>query len=241
MIAVTATFDPQDRDLRDKLAADAATLPGRPTPESFIAQQFIDAFARLGLFRFEPGPGSGGTQLALHLSSGAGPRRWPNADVTLEISLAGEPPISMVLFRRAHCGAAPCSPTDLADPTWYAQLFEHVIRQWPRGMFKHIVLTTTAHQEPGGQVRTVESVTEFGQRGDNTPSALFELMVGDDQIPIALCRDAPHQRWRGLGRYQGRSLPPEYEPSCWIDGKPAVVLNGNGTLTLVRAFLRTPL
>jgi len=233
IVAVSASFDPEDRDLRAKFAQD---LNGLATPEDFLARQFIAEFSTLGVFDFVHAPYDAATQLTLRVSSGAGPQRWPSADAELAIKVAGAPPVTMPLFARAYCGLPPCSPPTLADPEWYRRAFTRVIQQWPSGLFKTIALTRTASYQRGGKIRTVESVREFGQRSGELPTALFELLVGDYQVPVALCLDVNVQHWRGLGRDQGRGLPSTFQPTCWPAPVDADIPSIAGTLTLVRVF-----
>lgn len=240
IIAVTASFDHdsdflhRDSDFRRKLEEDLGR--SAVTPEQFVAQQFINAFEPLGMFAFKRGGDPTAIKLILSLSSGSGPRRWPANDVELSIWVNSVRKVSITLFQRAHCGRPPCSPQSLADPAWYQQTFSRLIRQWPRGLFKGVVLTETARYEMGGRVRTRESVSEFGQRSGELPTALFELRVGHEQIPVALCLDVPGGQWRGLGKDQGRQLPPEYQPTCWVRPVSSAIDPGEGTLTLVRVF-----
>ncbi len=184
--------------------------------ENLIAERFISVFNRTRMFRLvratAQSPRERTVQLRVPVTTS-----WPSNDhAYLEVYAGDDPiPVDIELFFRTGCnrparanGEPDCCPESAADASWYTMIFEGLLKQWPDGLLKGLVLTRTAVYERGGFVRTQEELSHFGQR-QGAPSALFEITYGTTQRRFAFCQRHQVGTWKALGKDQGTSLSPD--------------------------------
>ena len=236
-IYVEVSIDPADKRLREKLDRDLRIAQITASMEDFLAVRFIETFSRLEMFQFVNQRAASAVRLKVRVASKPGGLRYPREDVAMTLSLDGErEEHSITLFQKCTCGTPPCAPENLTDLEWYRSTFRRAIEQWPDGLFKSIVLTTTAKYEQG-KVRTVEPIVEFGQRHMGPPSAVFEVAYGETQRWFAICQDKKLAEWNTLGFDQGN--PQRFiAPVCVSSAIRGVPDGNNGRVTLMKAFLR---
>lgn len=241
-ILVKVTIDERDSNLRMKLARDLNPRKDRMrTPEQFLIDILIDEFGVLEMFQFVATVPSPHHILNVFVSSGNDRQRYPARDVDMVISLTSDPhEIRVPLFRRAGCSINQyndCAPETLADSTWYRTRLRNLLRQWPSGLFRGIVLSSDAKYEIGGIVRTKEEIDEFGQRHGGPPTALFEISFGEVQRLFAFCMKTPNSNWKALGRDQTNQIEVLRVPTCYVPHSKDVRSTEHGTVTLIRAFI----
>jgi hypothetical protein len=230
LVVVKTEFGKGTTYLRKRVAGDLATLNYRNPPEQFITDQFIDAFARLGMFDFRSAV-STSSRYTVSLVVEANPDiPWPLGDVWLTLRIVDQE-FKLDFCGRAACGRDRCIPRSFSDQAFYKDLFSGVLSQWPDGFLKNIPLSDQATYERG-LITVPVGLAELGQLA-GSPTAYFELVNQGVRRHFVFCRT------RDDGRAEGRDLGTQLTASCVMRPvRSAEVPRGLGTVLLHKGILK---
>jgi hypothetical protein len=217
--------------LRAVFKRELDTLSPPTTVEQFLTAKMIEQFEKIEMFEFVPASPSIKKE---HTLVGRIETNWPAGDAMLQLKLGNEEMYQVQLFQTVICSTtSPCVPPTITNHQWYANAFQQLIAQWPKGFFNTIPLTETAIYETGGVVRTVEGLERFAQDpAGGPPSALFDISYGKDRRrTFILCHahpDDPHKA-------TGFDVDPAAEPHFCSNRVQTTEPGGrNGKVTLLK-------